>query len=808
MNSSRPFLFASVMFAIAFAGLPLAASAQDHDVKIGNYFVDSPFGIAFVVDDAAGFLIDPVWEEKGAKSKWFPNDAAYVPPAVTAPDFSFSRSTFRTAGANIQFTWGRVGSSAVIATLETDKPVTLTLHLPGGTWPHFHSVYNDAGNGVTGSGIASDGRFIPFALRVDTPVAYVRANLTFSAEVALTLIPGTATHFVAAIGELPSFDAIDSTLSAAEKRYTANRVSAEGDWGDFLGATMDNINNVRLYSSDNMRVAHAIGRGWWMGKDPDLIPYFVWDLFFNGMISSLEDPAGAKNTVRAVLGFQNPDGRVPSFSHWTAEGGTYNTVHRSMPPVGALCVWKMNERHPDKPFLEEVYPKLVRWHEWWMKARDGNHNGLLEWGSEQHFWQGAQFETGWDDNVEYMGTKLEGTTMNADAVDLSSLWSMDAEYLERIAAYLGKAADAARFKSEHAAMNKRINDRLWNEEIGIYCSRFWELQPTESAEIDPNSVFKSGFDVTFSPDAGFKSETEKSHTSKLDYDWKEKSTTDTGHPMEAFAKVQTAFTAPATATFRFKLGGGDFRDISMGQKTMHDWVVDPEEQRVIDVACEQGMTYAFSFLYARSSTGPGRLRLQVVQLTPGKRGSDWLTRLTPMNFYPLIAGVPDTARAEKTLSWMYREDKFWLPNLLPTVAKDDPLWPEQEYWHGHIWGPANYLVWQGIKRYADNSHQTEYARRNVNLFMRNWKAKRVSCESYNSTDGTCGVDHPHYSWGTLLNIVGLEALVDVGPNFEPVPRKGSALTENITLRNVPFGGKLYRIKAKGGTVTAKLEDAK
>ena len=806
MQWSKPMLRSFVMYTIVVIAISLLTVAQKHDVKIGNYFVDSPYGIAFVVDDAAGFLIDPVWQEKGAKSKWFSNDAAYVPPAVTDPDFSFSQSKFRTSGANIQFTWGRVGS-AVVAKLETDKPVTLTLRLPGGTWPHFHSVYSDAGNGVTGWGITSDGRFVPFTLRAQTSVAYVRANLTFGAEVELSLTPGTPTRFAAGIGELPSFDSIDATLAGAEKRYVANRVSAEGDWGDFLGATMDNINNVRLYSSDNKRVAHAIGRGWWMGNDPDLIPYFVWDLFFNGLISSLEDPTGGKNTVRAVLGFQNPDGRVPSFSHWTAEGGTYNTVHRSMPPVGALCVWKMNQRHPDKAFVVEVYPKLVRWHDWWVKARDGNHNGLLEWGSEQHFWQGAQFETGWDDNVEFMGTKLVGTTMNADAVDLSSLWSMDAEYLERIAAYLGKTADAARFKSEHQGMNQRINEHLWNEELGIYCSRFWELQPTESADIDPESIFKSGFDVTFSSDAGFKNHTKKDHPSKLDYDWGEKRT-DNGHTTEAFANVQTTFTAPATATFRFKLGGGDFRDISIGQKKVDEWVVDEREQRMVDASCEAGTSYPVSFLYARGSTGPARLRLQVVQLTAGKPGSDWLTRLTPMNFYPLIAGVPDKARAERTLSWMYREDKFWLPNVLPTVAKDDPLWPEQEYWHGHIWGPANYLVWQGVKRYADDAHQAEYARRNVHLFMRNWNANRVSCESYNSTDGACGVDHPHYSWGTLLNIVALESLVEVGPNFEPVPRTGSAITENIKLRNVPFGGKLYSIEAKGGRVTAKIEAAK
>jgi len=176
MQWSKPMLRSFVMYTIVVIAISLLTVAQKHDVKIGNYFVDSPYGIAFVVDDAAGFLIDPVWQEKGAKSKWFSNDAAYVPPAVTDPDFSFSQSKFRTSGANIQFTWGRVGS-AVVAKLETDKPVTLTLRLPGGTWPHFHSVYSDAGNGVTGWGITSDGRFVPFTLRAQTSVAYVRANL-------------------------------------------------------------------------------------------------------------------------------------------------------------------------------------------------------------------------------------------------------------------------------------------------------------------------------------------------------------------------------------------------------------------------------------------------------------------------------------------------------------------------------------------------------------------------------------------------------------------------------------------------------
>ena len=49
------------------------------DVKIGNYFSDAPYGIAFIVDDKTGFLIDPVWDEKGAPTKYFAADPALHP---------------------------------------------------------------------------------------------------------------------------------------------------------------------------------------------------------------------------------------------------------------------------------------------------------------------------------------------------------------------------------------------------------------------------------------------------------------------------------------------------------------------------------------------------------------------------------------------------------------------------------------------------------------------------------------------------------------------------------------------------------
>ena len=131
----------------------------------------------------------------------------------------------------------------------------------------------------------------------------------------------------------------------------------------------------------------------------------------------------------------------------------------------------MHQRWPDRAFLEEVYPKIVTWHEWWPKARDGRHDGLLEWGGDS--FGNARLETGWDDTHQFNGAKMVGKTMNAYAVDLNSRWAMDAEYLALIADEIGKKDDAAKFRDQLIKMNQRINATLWNENLGIYCSRLW-----------------------------------------------------------------------------------------------------------------------------------------------------------------------------------------------------------------------------------------------------------------------------------------------------------------------------------------------
>ena len=643
------------------AGSALAAEGKpsSHRILVGNLCATAPNGIAMIVDDRAGFVIDPEYSER-------PKDDAQVAPGATAPDGSFVRTTFQHNGARITWTWGRSGDDAVMAVLTTDKPVDIGLKMKP-SWTDFQSMWWQVSGGIDGWLVNGPEGYLSASLRTDPKPVSVDGNHSGEVTVRVHIEPDKPVCLAAGLGELPAFETIATNLAAAGERYEKRRIAASGNWGGFPQAITDSLNYSRLYSTFDHRTVHIIGRGWWIFKtsnnNPDLGPYFVWDTFFNASLAVLEDPAGARESVRAVLAYQFPSGMVPSFSHWAEGGKNFVSSDRSMPPVGALSVWKMHQRWPDKKFLAEVYPKLVRWHNWWPTERDGNHNGLLEWGSALGNMWGSVIETGWDDTPHFEGAEMSGPNMTADAVDLNAMWSMDAAQLALIAGALGKSADAKHFRAEHDAINKRMNDLLWNEDLGIYCTRLWKAPPG---------------------------------------------------------------------------------------------------------------------------------------------GSPFLTRITPMNLYPLACDAAGPVRMKRLLGWLYREDKFWGEWLLPTLPYDDPNWKQQHYWRGNVWAPPNWLVWQGIIRHADAAHRGEFARRSVKLFMRNWNESRICGENYRSDRGTPN-GHPHYTWGALLSLIGVEALCGIDEQLRPQPYQDSGITETITMRNVPFGGKLYRIDAKGGKVTATPE---
>jgi hypothetical protein len=106
--------------------------------------------------------------------------------------------------------------------------------------------------------------------------------------------------------------------------------------------------------------------------------------------------------------------------------------------------------------------------------------------------------------------------------------------------------------------------------------------------------------------------------------------------------------------------------------------------------------------------------------------------------------------------------EFWGTYVAPTIARNDSTFQDQFYWRGDIWGPTNYMLYEGINRYGFDKVALEYAQKNYDLFMGDWRINQHDNEQYLAWGGTAGGD-THYTWGALLCLVALEQYIDKNP---------------------------------------------
>lgn len=242
-----------------------------------------------------------------------------------------------------------------------------------------------------------------------------------------------------------------------------------------------------LYDTRRRLISSPVSRDWcydWRG-----VLVFCWDTFFVGAMLSCESRELARANFEAVTAAVDELGMVPNY--YMAHGAA--SLDRSMPPLGAYMIWKVEQAKPDLAWLRKVYPRLRQWHTYWMKNRDGNKDGLLEWGTNptpeyefpqllpynpslQHTAKCAMYESGLDNSPMYDDVPFNeaANTFELADVALNSYYAMDCEALASMAEALRKSKDAATYRREYQTMCRRINDRLWDEEHGIYANRHWD----------------------------------------------------------------------------------------------------------------------------------------------------------------------------------------------------------------------------------------------------------------------------------------------------------------------------------------------
>jgi hypothetical protein len=414
-----------------------------------------------------------------------------------------------------------------------------------------------------------------------------------------------------------------------------------------------------------------------------------WDAVFQSVIADLQSPPMAEASILGLLQDATPKGFIPN-----AGTGWGVTEDRSEPPLAGFAVLKFYKAHGNRALLEKSFPALYRWHQWWPAARDGNHNGLLEWGSNpvdtpsfieftKKELEGlaiayrrhgvelppfqisdmednstvAGYESGLDNSQMWDGVKFNKTThtQEQDDVGLTSLYALDAWALAEIAHALGRNSEEQTLRRNFEQTSARINALMWSDDNGMYLNRHWD---------------------------------------------------------------------------------GSFN-----------------------------------------------------------------RRISPTNFYPLLAGIASPEHAQRMVQQcLLNPQKFWGDYVVPTTPRDDPAFRDNTYWRGRIWGPTNYLVYEGLKRSGFDEVAAEVAAKSTQLFLKEWCSKGHVHENYNATNGE-GDDVvnsvSYYAWGGALPLTMVEELIDVEP-WGAGLRLGSLGAWTASIHNVKVLGDSYDVNLGPG----------
>ncbi len=133
-------------------------------------------------------------------------------------------------------------------------------------------------------------------------------------------------------------------------------------------------------------------------------------------------------------------------------------------------------------------------------------------------------------------------------------------------------------------------------------------------------------------------------------------------------------------------------------------------------------------------------------------------RISPTNFYALFSPEVTPERQKRIALHYYDRNEFYGEWMLPSIARNDPAYPDQEYWRGRVWAPLNFLVYLALEDTELSDVRKDLAEKSRKLFMKEWTEHRHVHENYSAVTGE-GCDSANsdrfYHWGALLCIIAL-----------------------------------------------------
>lgn len=332
--------------------------------------------------------------------------------------------------------------------------------------------------------------------------------------------------------------------SDPNKYFEENKIR----WQEYIDKTLENSKDADIeYQKVAIKAVETLMTNWRSAagaiKHDGVIPsasykWFIgmwaWDSWKQAVGVSHFNGDLAQNNIRALFDYQitandkirpQDAGTIIDCIFYNqnedrgGDGGNWNE-RNSKPALAAWAVYNVYLQTKDISFLEEMYPKLVAYHNWWYTNRDTDQNGIAEYGAMVHdahyqynedgsikkdengnpmfdtdaVIEAAAWESGMDNATRFdregngdgdigvvvfenkdKNGKLVGYSINQESADLNAYLYAEKGFLKSMAETLGKTEDAKKYEEEAKYVRDYINEKMFDEQTGFY----YDLQTTQ-----------------------------------------------------------------------------------------------------------------------------------------------------------------------------------------------------------------------------------------------------------------------------------------------------------------------------------------
>ncbi|SFF47557.1 MGH1-like glycoside hydrolase domain-containing protein [Sunxiuqinia elliptica] len=199
---------------------------------------------------------------------------------------------------------------------------------------------------------------------------------------------------------------------------------------------------------------------------------WAWDSWKHAVAIAPFEPELAKDQIRAIYDYQNEEGMLADcfFRDLSIEGVNWRNTKA---PLSGWSIFQVYTETQDLNFIKEMFPKLLKYHEWWYANRDHDQNGLCEYGSTDGTRIAAAWESGMDNAVRFDDAKIIENNRGAysidqESVDLNAYLYQEKRYIQKLATVLGKKAVADRFEQEAQQLKEKIQALMYRSEDGFF----------------------------------------------------------------------------------------------------------------------------------------------------------------------------------------------------------------------------------------------------------------------------------------------------------------------------------------------------